>query len=76
MIQIVQVGGGERVLVLGLAQAAAHADVLHRLKEQRDPFEPGQLAAQPVDDLVHADLALPEGFQRDEHASIVNGGIA
>ena len=61
---------------LGLAHATAHADVLDGLKEEINADDLGGFFAKPVDHLLGADGALAFGFERDEHAAVVHGGVS
>src|SRR5262249_27602983 len=55
-------------LVLRTAHASSHTQLLEGLHEESGLGHAGELAAQPCENLVHGDLALVEGFERDEHA--------
>ena len=69
VVEVVEVVGLQRELILRVARAAADADVLRRPEEQSvAPGTLAELAAQPRDDCVGVDLALGERLQRDEHA--------
>ena len=72
-IELVGVRTLQGVLVLGLADAAADANVLTGGEEDLDAFEAGHLGAQAGDDLLGGDLAVFPGLQRDEEAGIVRG---
>ena len=61
-------GSCKRVLILPARDAAADRDVLRGLQEQRDAFEPGDLRAQPRDDLRGACAALLVRLQPDKEA--------
>ena len=61
-IEVGQVIALERVLVLGIAHAAADAQVLHGLQEQRGAGGRARAAAQAVDDLVGRGLRSPSGL--------------
>ncbi len=72
---------GERVglqgeLVLRVALAAADADVLHRLQEERGAGNLAELAAQPCDHRVRREPALALRLERDEDEARVGLGAA
>ena len=52
VIELVRVGIGQRILILGLGHAAADGDVLCSLHVQRDALDLGQLRLQPFDNLI------------------------
>ena len=54
----------------------ADTDILNRLQVQCDPRHSGQFAAQAGNDLIGMHLTLAERFERDEHASVVDGRSA
>ncbi len=76
LAQVLQPVGLQRVLVLRVALAPAHPDVLHRLEIAGGPGDAGQLRAQAGDHLVGGDVALAARLERDEHARGVDGGAA
>ena len=75
MIELVVVGVGQRVLVLGTAEAAADRDVLPGLHEELGAFDRGHLRAQALDDLVGGIVALVERLQLNEDAGRVLGRV-
>ena len=52
VIELFDIGIGQRVLIEGTAQAPADADVLPGLHEEFDAFDRGHLGAQASDDLA------------------------
>ena len=68
----IEVGGLERVLVLGVCLAAADANVLRILQEHVGASLAGGFAAQPGNHLVGSGLAHPDRFEL--HVYI--GGVA
>ena len=68
VVELVDIGVGQRVLVLGAAQAPADADVLPRLHEEFGALDRRHLGAQALDDLVGGHVALVVRLQLDEHA--------
>jgi hypothetical protein len=73
IVQLLQVITLQRVLVGGVAHAAAHADVLHGLQEEGRPRHLCELGAKPPDHLGGGELAFSDRLQRDEDASGVGG---
>ena len=63
----------QRVLVLGVADPAADAKILHGLQEERGARHVAELAAQALDHTVDGQLALLDRLERDEHATGVRG---
>src|SRR5262245_28804808 len=57
------------VLVLRVARAAAHTQVLHGLKVERDRGNTSKLLTQPRNDLVGGDLAFCQRLQSEKHAA-------
>ena len=76
IIQGLQVAARERVLIQALAEASTHADVLDGLEKEVDALDAGDFATQSGDDNIDRDFALVEGLEGDEHAAVVDGGIA
>ena len=73
MVELVDVGVGQRVLVLGAAEAAADADVLPRLHEEFGALDLPPLRPQALDDLVGGLGALVVRLQLNEDAAGVLG---
>ena len=71
MIELVRIGIGQRVLILGLVQAAADGDVLRGLQIKMNALDPGKLRVQSRDHLVGADIALTEWFQGNEQTPLI-----
>src|SRR5262245_32396709 len=64
------------VLVLRVARAAAHTQVLHRLKIERDRGNTSKLLTQPRNDLVCVDLAFCQRLQSEKHTAGVQRSAA
>ena len=62
VIELVLVGVGQRVLILGLGEPRADGDVLRRLHVERDALDLLQCRLQAVDDLIGAALRWLCGF--------------
>ena len=75
-VQLAQVGVLQRVLELGLGDAAADADVLRGLQEQRAALTFCSFGRMRADEVLRraGDPLVPR-LQRDEHAAVV-GGLA
>ena len=59
-VQLIGVGVFQGILVLGAAHPGIDGEVLHRLHEERDPFDLRQFRLKSPDDLAGARLsALP-----------------
>src|SRR6185312_5785514 len=69
------VGGGERVLILGAARDRADLNVLHRLEINGHAGNVGDLALQPVDDLVDMRAALVARLERDRQLAGIGCGV-
>ena len=76
VIKRVEIGGLQRVLILGTAEAATDPDVLNGLQIQRDSRHRRQFSAQTGDDRIGAHFADAERLERDEHASVIDGRSA
>src|SRR5439155_6833580 len=76
VIELADVVALEGELILRVAGAAADAEVLHRLQEQRSARHPSRLATEAADDLVGGHLALVERLEGDEHAAGVGPAAA
>ena len=63
LVQLVEIGILQSVLILRVAGAAADGDVLRGLQEQLHAWNMGELAAQPIDDLVGGSVALTERLE-------------
>jgi hypothetical protein len=59
-VQLIGIRIFEGVLVLRPAHAIFHREILHRLQEQGDPFDPRQLRLQAADDVACTDPPLAE----------------
>src|ERR1700741_763038 len=68
MVELFDIGVGQRVLIEGTAQTSADADVLPGLHEEFDAFDRGHLGAQTSDDLAGGFRALIVWHQLYEHA--------
>src|SRR5215471_19781537 len=68
LIQLADVVALQGELVLRASHASSHAQLLEGLHEESGLGHAGEFAAHPFANLVHGDLALFEGFERDEHA--------
>ncbi len=66
-VELLQRGALQRVLILRVAGAAADANVLHGLQEQRRSGYHRHGTPQPRDDAVGGDVAFRQRQQRDEH---------
>ena len=73
--QFRHVGVGQRVLVLGAADAAVDLHVLGRLHEEGNALDRVGGGAQAGDDLVGAGLAAVAGLEVDVEAAGVDGGV-
>src|SRR5579862_9716282 len=63
LVQLVEVPALQRVEILRLAGTSPHTDILDRLQEEVYPFDVGELAPQPADDLLRGrPLALGDGL--------------
>jgi hypothetical protein len=58
LVQLVEIGVLQGILILRPCRAAADVDVLRRLQKQRRAFRLGELRTQPPDDLVGRNVAL------------------
>ena len=74
-VQLVGVGVFEGVLELRAADAVFHGEILHRLHEQRDAGDLGQLRLQAANHIAGADLALVERLEVDQNAAAVERGV-
>ena len=68
MIEIVEIIGLQRVLILSAAEAAADAEVLDGLQVERSAGNLGGLRANARDDLIGAEFAFVERLELREHA--------
>ena len=75
MVELLDIGVGQRVLIEGTAQTSADADVLPGLHEEFDAFDRGHLGAQASDDLAGGFRALIVWHQLNEHAGRVLGRV-
>src|SRR4029079_17553537 len=71
MIELILVGIGQRILVLGLGDSSADGDVLGSLHIKRDALYFGERRLQAVDDLIDAGVALILWLQRNEDAALI-----
>ena len=62
VVEVFQIVGLERVLILRAAEATTNVDVLHRLQVKSGAGDIGGLRAQASDDVVGAELAFVEGL--------------
>ena len=69
--QFLGVGIFEAVLILRAADPVFDGEILHRLHEQRDALDSGELRLQAANDVAGADLPLLNGLQIDLHAPAV-----
>ena len=74
MVQLAEIRGLQRILVLSLAAAAPYPNILRGLQIQRDPFHSGKLAPQPPDHLIRAHLAFGKRLEGHEETAIVARG--
>ena len=75
-VDLVQVLALQGVLVLGVAETRADAEVLRRLEVEGRAGHGGELRPQTGDHLVGAGAAFLEGLQRDEHPAGVGARSA
>ncbi len=75
MVEFVDVGVGQRVLVLRAGQPAADRDVLRHLHEEFGALDAGDLLAQALDDLLRGGVALVIGLQPPKDARRILGGV-
>src|SRR4030095_3431351 len=67
--EVLHVVALQRVLILRVARAAAHTQVLHGLKVECDRGNTSKLLTQPRNDLVGVDLAFCQRLQSEKHAA-------
>ncbi len=75
MIELLAVGVGQRILILGAAQTTADADVLPRLHKKLHPFDPGDFRAEALNNLIGGLVALVMRLELDEHPAGVLAGV-
>src|SRR5262245_12167727 len=69
--EVLHVVALQGVLVLRVAGAATHTQVLHGLKVEGDRGNTSKLLTQPRNDLVGVDLAFCQRFQSEKHIARV-----
>src|SRR5215813_12384338 len=69
--EVLNVVALQRVLVLGVACPAAHAQILHRLEVEGDRGNTRKLLTQAGNDLVGADLAFCQRLKGEKHIACV-----
>src|SRR5262249_4287588 len=72
IVEFIQVGGLEGVLVLGFGHAGADANILAGLKKCGDAGKTGKLSAPAINDLIGGRMPLFDGFKSNEHTTVVN----
>ena len=76
LLEVFRVVALERVLVGRVARTPAHAQVLHRVQEDRNTRDLGQLRTQARDHGLRRDIALAHRFQVDEHEAATGAAAA
>ena len=70
--ELLQMIRSQGVLILPLARATTHAEILHGTQEEFCPLDCCEFRSQAIDDFINMDFANRERFERNEHAAIIH----
>ena len=75
MVEFIDIGVGQCILVLGAGEPAANGNVLRHLHKEFGTLDAGHLLVQPLDDLLRSVGAFVIGLQSPKDAGRILGGI-